>query len=1020
MSRGSGARRSGSVDSLDAPTARRSPEYWRSLEEWMGSPEFLAGRQGEFPPGADLPPSGVSRRAFMKLLGASMALAGVGGCVEMPEQKIVPYAIRPPEVEPGIPLTYATTMELDGYGIGLLVQAREGRPIKVEGNPGHPASLGAAGCFEQASVLGLYDPARANGIRERDNPRNWRAIAETFGGSPGGYSVLKNDRGAGLRFLLRPTASPFRKHLIDRVRERFPQARFYYHSPVATRAPYEATRSVFGRPLSPHYDFARAAVIVAFDSDFLAQGPFYQRYAHDFAGGRRIESPDDRMNRLYVAEPHPTPTGSLADHRLRVRASEVAGLMAALAEQLGVAEAGSLGTIELSERARAWVLTAAADLKAVGPNALVVAGPDQPAVAHALAHLMNRRLGSLGTTAWLAEPQILDAGQPNHDLALLAEEIRGGAVGTLVVLDGNPAYTAPGDLDFVRLLQDGPTLIYLGAYENETAEHADWFIPLAHYLESWGDAAAYDGTISTVQPLIRPLAGGRSPDELLAVFAGETDRGYHELLRDFWRDEIAPRAADYDGRFDGFWEQTLQRGFVPDSAAPRTAATPSAVRLPPLPEPVREGIEVAFRADPSVYDGRFSNNGWLLELPDPTTKLTWGNAALMSPATLAHLGLHQNDVIRITLNGRSAELPVFPVPGHADRAVTLHLGYGRTGVAEETAQGVGIDVFPIRPSRSPSMAGGAKLERVLRKDGSPATEKLVSTQTHWSMEGRAIVLESTLQHYRDDPEFTRDHRGEVESLYVSPAKPSEHEWAMSIDLAVCTGCSACVIACQAENNIPIVGPDGVENGREMHWMRVDRYMRGEPSDPEIVHQPMPCQHCEHAPCEYVCPVNATVHSSDGLNEMIYNRCVGTRFCSNNCPYKVRRFNWFDYNEPRSGTELLVLNPDVTVRERGVMEKCSYCVQRIRRAQIQAKIEGRPVGSGEVKTACQQACPTSAIVFGNLVRPESEVSKSRQQKRIYSVLHELGTIPRTQYLARITNPNPALRQRGQIPEPETGG
>ncbi len=994
---------------------RRDAAYWRSLEERLGGAAFHEAARPEFPAGADHAPDGMSRRRFMQLLGASMALAGVSGCVEMPEHRIVPYAVRPPEMVPGVPLSYATTMALDGYGVGLLVQAREGRPIKIEGNPAHPASLGAAGVYEQASLLGLYDPARAQGIRRGAAARDWRSVVAAFDPNAVGPSAGRTDRGERLRFLMRPTASPFRKRLVDLVRERYPLARFHFHSPVPAHAGFDATRAAFGKPLATHYDFRRAAVVAAFDADFLARGAFHHRHARDFAASRRIEKPGDDLNRLYVAEPYPTPTGSLADHRLRVRAAEVWPLLLTLAARLRVGTDG-LAVPRLSERADAWIDAAAADLRAAAPAALVLAGDDQPAIAHALAHRINERLGAAGETTWHTEPAVLDAGTAAHDLRELAAELRAGAVDTLVVLEANPAYTAPGELAFGTLLERVETVLYLGPYDDETAAAADWFIPSAHYLESWGDAAAHDGTLSLVQPLIAPLNNGRTPDELLAVFAGRTGAALHDLLQAFWRTDIAPAAPAYDGAFDAFWERTLHDGLVAGTAAPRvTPAAAASLPPPPRRAAVDAGrastLEVAFRADPSVYDGRFANNGWLLELPDPTTKLTWGNAALLSPASMARRGLSQNDVVRVTLRGRSVELPAFPVPGQADETLVLHLGYGRR-VKGATGDGVGADVYALRPADALSVATGATLERVLAPDGTPRRQPLISTQTHWSMEGRDIVLERSIGDYRADPAFTAEHRGEVPSLYPGPRLTSDYQWGMTIDLSICTGCSACVVACQAENNIPIVGPDGVQNGREMHWLRIDRYMTGTPEEPHVVHQPMLCQQCEHAPCEYVCPVNATVHSDDGLNEMIYNRCVGTRFCSNNCPYKVRRFNWFDFNAPRRGTELLVLNPDVTVRERGVMEKCTYCVQRIRRAQIRAREEGRFLEDGEVVTACQQACPTRAIVFGNLVDPDSEVAKTREQERRYEVLHELGVMPRTQYLARIGNPNPTLARREQ--------
>jgi Fe-S-cluster-containing dehydrogenase component len=536
-------------------------------------------------------------------------------------------------------------------------------------------------------------------------------------------------------------------------------------------------------------------------------------------------------------------------------------------------------------------------------------------------------------------------------------------------------------------------------FENETGSAAEWLVPAAHYLESWGDARAYDGTASIVQPLIAPLYGGKTAAELLSALLGEGNRSSHELVRDQWR--AASQARD----FDTFWDEALQRGVIPGTAAPpvRPGLRWNSIADPLAAAPAEpSGMEIVFQPDPSVYDGRFANNAWLQELPDPMTKLTWGNAALLSPATAAKLRLDSGDRLRLRWQGRELTAPAQVLPGMADEVVALRFGYGRGSGGEELAKDVGVSAFRLWNSEMPYGGAGLQLERV------SGNEQLATTQTHWSIEDRPIALHATLAEYREHPDFTRRQKGRQLSLYQGPPEGSGDQWAMTIDLSTCTGCSACVVACQAENNIPVVGPEGVLKSREMHWLRIDRYFSGALEDPAVVSQPMLCQHCEKAPCEYVCPVNATAHSPDGLNEMIYNRCVGTRFCSNNCPYKVRRFNWFDYNAELSETERMAKNPDVTVRARGVMEKCTFCVQRIREAQIGAKLEGRPLRDGEVRTACQQACPTGAIVFGSLNDPGSEVLRSREEPRSYAVLHELGTEPRVRYLARITNPNPELQ------------
>lgn len=1010
----------------DAPTAPGRARYYRSLAEQLApAGAGLEGQgegEGEFPEGADLPMA-MERRSLLKLLGASMALAGVG-CSRDKQAKILPHVIPKEGTSPGAARVYATSMPLDGFATGLLVESHDGRPTKVEGNPAHPASLGATGVYEQASVLGLYDPHRARGIQRRGGPATWDALVTLF-------SRERADGGAGLRFLLEPSGSPLLGALIDRIREKLPDARFTFHAPARSAYPEEGARLAFGAKLQAQRDLRRADLILALDADFLGAMPFSSRYARQFAERRRASAPphtmSDTMSRLYVIESALSVTGSMADHRLRARPSEVALLATSIAAELMLglgltlpgAPPGPTGAAATNlaralaprraspEHAR-FVQALARDLARCRGRALVIAGEHQPPVVHAVAHLINA-LVSAPDLAWMSAPTLLDGGPGGQDLEALAGDLRAGKVNTLIILEGNPVYDAPADLGLGALLRAVPTSLYLGQYENETSNASGWTVPAAHYLESWGDARAYDGTISLLQPLLLPLHGGRTPAEILALFLGDTRPDTRRLLRQHW----AARHAGDD--FERFFQRALQTGIIEGSEAKREAKalTPDAIaealaKLPEAQRPLDGALEVAFRPDPSVYDGRFANNAWLLELPRPITKLTWDNAALLSPTTAARLGVTSDDLLEIAIDSRAIRIAALVVPGHADEAVTLHLGYGRRG-AEALAAGVGVDVYPLRTTSAPFMASAASVRKI---DG--ARHPLAVTQRHWTTDGRDIALAVDLEDYRRDPAFTAPKKGRPLSLYAEPkgvlANPSGEQWAMTIDTSICTGCNACVVACQAENNIPVVGKDQVQKSREMHWLRIDTYYEGPIEAPALVHQPMACQHCEKAPCEYVCPVNATVHSPDGLNEMIYNRCVGTRFCSNNCPYKVRRFNWFDWyerNEANQGRVKLQRNPEVTVRERGVMEKCTYCVQRIRKADIAAKIEGRPLREGEVITACAQACPTQAIQFDALGHAGSKMVAWRGEPRSYAVLHDLGTSPRTMYLARLRNPNPEL-------------
>jgi molybdopterin-containing oxidoreductase family iron-sulfur binding subunit len=966
----------------------------------------MLDRAREFPLSA-LSPGDLTRREFVTLLGASVALAGLGACVREPAEKILPYVNGQPDEVPGVALHFATSMVLDGYATGLLVTSHDGRPTKIEGNPDHPASLGAAGIFEQASVLQLYDPHRARYVQAGRRRSSWRALAAAF--SPTALGNRVGARGAGLRLLLEPTSSPLVIAMLARVQAKYPDSRTYFYSPLSNAGVSSGAESIFSSSVIPQHDFRNADVVVSLGSNFCASGPFNLRYARHFGARRRVLSP---ASRLYVAECAPTPTGTLADRRISASPTAMGNIAAALlATVAGNGHPGatvpagtvraSAASIALTPAAREWVESAATDLIARRGRAIVIAGEHQAPEVQGIAHALNAALGNSGSAtspvSYSASP-IAGAGETGHDLATFVTDLSAGGVDTLLVLEGNPVYTAPADLNLARAVGNVRNSLYLGMYDDEAARATSWLAPAAHYLESWGDARAYDGTVSMIQPLIAPMYDGHTPAEVLAMVAGEASQNGHDMLRNTWKASKSGGAA-----FESWWNDSVARGTAVGTALP--AVTPSirwdavGAAHAKLSAPAgREQIEIRFVASPAVYDGRFADNGWLQELPHPITKLTWDNALMIGPAYAEQAKLATGDEVQVGLRGRALTVPVVIVPGHANDAVTLAMGYGRSG-AEAVARGVGSNANVIRTWSAPYNDVGV----TLKPTGAHRT--LAITQEHWSLEGRGesiigiAVAGSAAQHVA--PPTIPPKKRRPLTLY-EPAAPSPDgfgadQWAMVIDLNTCTGCGACVVACQAENNIPVVGRDSVLKSREMHWMRIDRYIQGSPDEPVVTVQPMLCQQCEKAPCEYVCPVDATVHSDDGLNEMVYNRCVGTRFCSNNCPYKVRRFNWFDYNGEIAETERMVKNPEVTVRARGVMEKCTFCIQRIRHAQIEAELVDKP--TGPVVTACQQTCPTGAIIFGSLTNPASEVVRQREDPRCFSALDELGTVPRVRYLAR---------------------
>jgi molybdopterin-containing oxidoreductase family iron-sulfur binding subunit len=992
--------------------------YWRSLDEYTEKPEFQAFLEREFPAAVpDLISEG-TRRTFMKLMGASAGLAGLVGC-RWPRENILPYSRRPEGRIPGKPVHYATSFELDGVATGLLVKSFDGRPIKVEGNPDHPGSLGGSDAIEQAAILEMYDPDRTRNIIRRSASQrrvsDWLAF-DTFAGER--FGALAGARGRGLAILHGTTSSPTFARLREQLRGRFPQALWCEYEAASRDGERAGSTLAFGRPHRAVAAFDRAEVIVTFDADPLGIHPNRVRHARDWATGRTADQ--GTMSRLYAVEADFSLTGSVADHRLAVRSTDVGKVAVALAARLAVA--GDLDGIpggvreaiaggEHGEHAD-FVGAMVDDLLAHRGRSLLLAGPRQPAEVHALCHVLNRALGNVGATVtYVEEP---DPDRPSHveGLAELTRVMRNREVHTLVILDSNPVYTAPHDVPFVEALEYVEEVIHLGLFEDETAEHATWHLPRAHFLEAWGDARAWDGTFSIVQPLIEPLYEGRSPLEMLSFLAGNTHPRGYDLVRETFADVV----SDDDSR----WRHALHDGVVNEATLPTT--TPSiggdvATALRGFrPGHDGSGIEVILRPDAKVWDGRFANVGWLQEMPDPMSTITWDNAALVSYADAERWGVKPGDMITVKVGERRMDIATYVLPGQATGTITLPLGYGRTR-AGRVGNGVGFNTYGFRTTAAPDVMVGEVTPAAGRYD-------LAVTQDHFAidvvgLESRAARLgelfrEADLESYKAHPEFAKHvvHHNPLKSLFTEWTYAG-HKWGMSIDLSTCIGCNACLVACQAENNIAIVGKEQVAKGREMHWIRVDRYFVGDPESPDIAHQPVTCQQCENAPCEQVCPVAATLHDAEGLNVMVYNRCIGTRYCLNNCPYKVRRFNFHNNMKYLTPTHEMAHNPEVTVRSRGVMEKCSYCLQRIKAVTIDAQNENRAVRDGEILTACQQSCPTGAITFGDLNDPQSRAAALRDHDRSYAMLGELNVKPRTTYLAKLRNPSAALQPVGQM-------
>ncbi len=951
--------------------ADSGPRFWRSLEELAETEDFQERLADEFPEGASMWTGGsLGRRRFLKLLGASLAFAGMTACTRRTQDKILPYVRQPEDVIPGEALYYATAMDWNGFGRGILVEAHMGRPTKIEGNPDHPCSLGATDAITQAAILSLYDPDRSQVPR-------LNGVANTWAGFENELRTVRAEavlgRGARLGLFFEPSTSPTFLRQLEAIREQLPDVQLFSYSPLTTE-----TGSL---PVRPFYDFSEADLIVSFDHDFLESSPASLRYSRDFAFRRRMDpAMTVGMNRLLVFESTYTLTGAMADERFPMPPDAIIAALRDLKATIDSPQSGSMRHLAESLRARRG-------------RSLITVGEHLPIEAHRLAHAINESLGNIGRTLRYVENP-LRSPPGTQDLEALSSAATDSRLDALLVLSGNPVYTAPVDVPIGDAIRNLRWTAHLGLERDETARHCRWHLPQAHFLETWSDIRASDGTATVQQPLIEPLYLGQSLHQVLNRLLDRPEPSAQMIVQETWR-----RLHGSDN-FESFWQQALQDGVVPGS----TATPPPIIENPyrdtggtqPVGVEENAGLWALFRPDPTVGDGRWSANPWLQELPKSLTMLVWDNAAIVAPQTALRLSLSNGDVVRLTLDDQSVEAAVWILPGHDPSSVTIHLGYGRDAdpAGDEPR---GFNAYRIRPARAPWNAFGLQIEKTNR------VYPLVTTQQHHAMEGRHHVISGSVEEYRQNPRFAHQGHHEPspeESLYPQWPKGT-YAWGMTIDLNVCTGCRACVTACQAENNIPVVGKDQVALGREMHWIRVDRYFEGETSAPRAVHQPVPCMHCEKAPCEVVCPVAATVHSNSGLNEMIYNRCVGTRYCSNNCPYKVRRFNFLDWG-PKESPGTLQHNPDVTVRMRGVMEKCTYCVQRINQARLASKQEDRRIRDGEVIPACAQACPTEAIVFGDVNDPQTRVSQQKASPRNYGLLAELNTRPRTTYLARLRN------------------
>jgi MoCo/4Fe-4S cofactor protein with predicted Tat translocation signal len=961
--------------------------FWRSLEEVAEKESFQSRLEREFPAGASEWSDPVSRRHFVRIMGAAFALAGLSACTRQPQEKILPYLEQPEHLVAGVPLFFATAMTLNGYATGLLVESNEGRPTKVEGNPQHPSSLGSTDAFQQAAILQLYDPDRSRTVIHRGTIQPWDVFLTALARE---LARQRINEGEGMRLLSQPISSPTVTWQIEAFQRLYPKAKIYQWDPLSRFSVVEGCRQVFGQAIVPLYRLAEAEVVVSLDCDFLREEPDHLRLTREFTRRRRFDRVEaGSRNQLLVAEPSPSETGSMADLRLPVAAGQIRTVALSLVNWFGK----SARDVPDDAIGR-WVKLVAEKLDQHRGRGLVLTGRRQPPEVHALVHRLNLLLGNTGKTVAYRAAAPFETVDHLQQLRELTSELNSGAADSVIILGGNPVFDAPSDVDFTGCLAKAKFSAHLSQYTDETSRACEWHIPETHFLETWSDARAFDGTISLVQPLIEPLFGGRSKHQLLAALVNDRAVADYDLLRRHWQERGG--WADFEKK----WRRSLHDGVVAGTAAPTVEVSGGTDLGPPVQAEARATaaeIEVNFHPDPSVWDGQFANNAWLQELPRPLTKVVWDNPALISADLANEHDLANGDIVELASGADRLQVAVWIQPGQAARSVSLHLGYGRTA-AGAIGNGTGFDMYKLRRSDRLWFAQGFSIRKTGR------SYELAATQSHHSMEGREIVRVRSLAELKEDhghAEGHREHTEPKETLFDPTERNiAAQQWGMVINLNTCTGCNACVVACQAENNIPTVGKDQVWRGREMHWIRVDHYFQGDLDNPAIYQQPVPCMHCETAPCEMVCPVEATVHSADGLNQQLYNRCIGTRYCSNNCPYKVRRFNFLQYSDMKTPVKQLMHNPQVTMRTRGIMEKCTYCVQRISVARIGAHKENRPIRDGEITPACAQACPAEAITFGDVADPTTRVSQLKALPLNYSLLGELNTRPRTTYLAKV--------------------
>jgi molybdopterin-containing oxidoreductase family iron-sulfur binding subunit len=989
---------------LKGTTGKR---YWRSVDELANTPEFQAAVEREFPNAIEDIKDPVTRRGFMKLMGASMALAGLAGCTRQPDEPIYPYVKAPEDLILGKPMYFATAHPFVTGAVPLLVKSDQFRPIKIDGNPEHPYNQGSSDPFTQATLLDLYDPDRSQHMTFRGENREWAEFAQELR-----LKVAESKDGTGIYFLSSTITSPTLARQWKAVQAKYPNAKLVQYDPAIA-----GTAVASG--LNVQYDLADADVIVSLDADFLSGAAFpgFHKLVRQYAERRKTP---EKLNRLYAIESTPTTTGLKAEHRLGLRASEIPAFAAELAKAVGVAGIEAPAYAWTDEQKK-FLVALAKDLKAHAGKCVVIPGLYQDFTIALLALDINNALGNLERTGSMSlAPTIPVPTDQVTDLKALVADLNAGKVDWLVILNANPIYSAPADLEFTAAFDKAKTVAHLGSHVDETGQISHWHIPSAHFLESWSDARAYDETVSIVQPMIDPLYGGKTAHHIFQALLDEPGLSPYEAVRETWKPVIK-------GDFEAGWRKALHQGWIDYTTYESLGGTTKVGPLPSrIPAPSsKDALEIIFRPDPNIYDGRWSNVGWLQELPKPVTNLSWDNAALVSGATLTKLGLEEDDIVELTVQGRKVNAPVIVAPGHPDNSVTVHLGYGRQ-FAGRVGSGAGFNAYLIRTSDAPFYTTGS-IKKLDGKWGVAVTKSHIqdhrpklfggqgngnnSLEADEAINERGIIRYATLAEYKANPGFANEGESRPKtdkSLTIFPNwEYKDNAWGMSIDMNSCTGCNACIVSCYAENNIAVVGKQQVRIGRNMQWLRIDTYFEGDLAAPRAHFQPMACQHCENAPCEQVCPVGATVHTPEGLNAMVYNRCVGTRYCSNNCPYKVRRYNFLLYSDFETESLKLLRNPDVTVRSRGVMEKCSYCVQRISAAKIEADKENRPVRDGEIVTACQQACPASAISFGNLNDKQSKIAKLQADERSYQVLADLNTRPRTKYVAAVFNPNQEL-------------